>query len=155
MKRLAEILLLCCATVLLMGADSESVRYNRIGGKIMCTCGCAQMLLQCNHVGCPNSDQMIHQLRASVHEYSKDEDVLNFFRKTWGVTAVVEPDTHGFELWAWVLPIAVPLLALGLLVTLLIIRHRRLRPAQPAPSDIHLDPHLEALRARARRETEL
>ena len=153
MKRLLEILLLCCAIVLLMGADSENVRFQRIGGKIMCTCSCAQMLLQCNHVGCPNSDQMIRQLRASVHEYSNDQDVLNFFRKTWGVTAVVEPDTHGFELLVWVLPPVV--IGMGLALVVLTIRHWRLRPAQTAPSDIQLDPHLEALRTRARQETEL
>jgi cytochrome c-type biogenesis protein CcmH len=153
MKRMAEVLLLCCAIVLLMGADSENVRFQRIGGKISCTCGCEQMLLQCNHVGCPNSDQMIRQLRASVHEYSNDEDVLNFFRKTWGVTAVVEPDTHGFELWVWVLPWVAVVLGLG--VVFFTIRQWRPRPAQAAPADTHLDPHLEALRTRARQETEL
>ena len=153
MKRLLEIALLCCAIVLLMGADSENVRFQRIGGKIQCTCGCEQMLLQCNHVGCPNSDQMIHQLRAAVHESSNDQDVLNFFRKTWGVAAVVEPDTHGFELWAWILPVAG--IVLGLVVVFVTIRQWRPRPAQPATADLHLDPHLEALRARARRETEL
>jgi len=153
MKRLAEILLLCCAVALLMGADSENVRFQRIGGKIMCTCSCAQMLLQCNHVGCPNSDQMIHQLRGAVHEYSNDQDVLNFFRKTWGVAAVVEPDTHGFELLVWVLPPVA--IALGLVVLFVKIRQWRPRPAQPAPADLPLDPHLEALRSRARQETEL
>jgi cytochrome c-type biogenesis protein CcmH len=153
MKRVLEILLLCFAIVLLMGADSENARFQRIGGKIMCTCSCAQMLLQCNHIGCPNSDQMIRQLRASVHEYSNDQDVLNFFRKTWGVTAVVEPDTHGFELLVWVLPPVAIVLGLALLA--LTIRHWRLRQAKTAPADIHLDPHLEALRTRARQETEL
>jgi cytochrome c-type biogenesis protein CcmH/NrfF len=153
MKRLGEILLLCCAVALLMGADSENVRYERIGGKIMCACGCAQMLLKCNHVGCQDSDQMIRQLHASVHQYTNDDDVLNYFRKTWGVTAVVEPGTHGFELLAWVLPVAAS--SLGLLLVLVTIRHWRLRSPQPAPSDVQLDPHLEALRARARKETEI
>jgi cytochrome c-type biogenesis protein CcmH len=152
-KRLAEILLLCCAVVLLMGADSESVRYEKIGGKIMCSCGCAQMLLKCNHVGCPNSDQMIHQLRASVHEFSNDDDVLNFFRKTWGVTAVVEPGTHGLEALAWWLPVIG--VSAGLLVVGFTIRQWRLRPAKAKPADVHLAPHLEALRDRARRETEI
>src|SRR5215472_2326479 len=151
MKRLAEILLLCCAIVLLMGADREEVRYQSLGHKIMCTCGsCEYLLLECNHVGCPNSTQMIGQLRASVHEYSNDQDVLNFFRKTWGVTAVVEPDTHGFELLVWVLPPVV--IGMGLALVVLTIRHWRLRQAQTAPADIHLDPHLEALRTRARKE---
>jgi cytochrome c-type biogenesis protein CcmH/NrfF len=153
MKRLGEILLLCCAIALLMGADSENVRYERVGGKIMCACGCAQMLLKCNHVGCQDSDQMIRQLRAAVQQYPNDDDVLNFFRRTWGVTAVVEPDTHGFELWAWVLPVAG--LALGLTLVLVTIRQWRLRPARAAQADLQLDPHLEALRNRAREETEI
>src|SRR5262249_42568153 len=55
---------LCCAVVLLMGADTKEARFQRLGGKIMCSCGCAEMLLQCNHVGCPNSDRMIRELHA-------------------------------------------------------------------------------------------
>src|SRR5215475_14931248 len=120
MRRLAKLVLLPCLLVLLMGADNQEARYQNLGGKIMCSCGCAQMLLKCNHVGCPNSDRMIRELRASVQSTSNDEEVLNWFRKTWGVTAVVEPSTHGFELFAWILP---PLgLGIGLLVVLLVIR---------------------------------
>jgi cytochrome c-type biogenesis protein CcmH len=153
MKRLGEILLLCCAVALLMGADTENARYQKLGDKIMCACGCAQMLLKCNHVGCQDSDLMIRQLRANVQQYSNDEDVLNFFRKTWGVTAVVEPGTHGLDLLAWVLPVAG--LGAGLVLVLLTIRQWRLRPAQAKPADLHLAPKLEALRERARRETEI
>lgn len=168
MKRAAEILLLCCAIALLMGADSAEARYQRLGDKIMCSCGCAQMLLKCNHIGCPNSARMIGELRAltgaattgpgsgekvNLEVQSDDQDVLNWFRKTWGVTAVVEPATHGLELWAWILPPAA--LGLGLLLAIIVIRrwhsHRPLQPARVAGSD----PHLEALRARARQETEI
>jgi cytochrome c-type biogenesis protein CcmH len=152
MKRLAEILLLCVAVSLLMGADNQNERYERLGGKIMCACGCSQMLLKCNHVGCQDSDRMIRQLRATVQQYSSDEDVLNFFRRNWGVTAVVEPGAHGLELWAWILP---PLaLGVGLLLVILIVRNWRSRPGQ-ATAPAKLDPHLEALRDRARRETEV
>ncbi len=41
---------------------------------------------------------------AAKAESKSDEDVLNFFRTEWGVTAVVEPSQHGFELLAWILP---------------------------------------------------
>jgi cytochrome c-type biogenesis protein CcmH len=153
MKRVAQLLILPCMVVLLMGADNQEARYQNLGGKIMCSCGCAQMLLKCNHVGCPNSDQMIRELRARVQGTSNDEEVLNWFRTKWGVTAVVEPSTHGFELLAWVLPAAG--LGLGLLLVLLVIRSWRLRPAVVAAGDLHLDPQLELMRARARRETEL
>ncbi|MBZ5508503.1 MAG: cytochrome c-type biogenesis protein CcmH [Acidobacteriia bacterium] len=153
MKRIAKLLLLPCLVVLLMGADNQEARFQNIGGKIMCTCSCAQMLLKCNHVGCPNSDQMRRELRAAVMRTSNDEEVLNWFRANWGITAVVEPSTHGFELLAWILPAAG--LGLGLLLVLLLIRSWKLRPAPAAAADLNLAPDLEAMRARARRETEL
>ncbi|HEY2393016.1 MAG TPA: cytochrome c-type biogenesis protein CcmH [Candidatus Angelobacter sp.] len=153
MKRIVRLLLLPCMALLLMGADNQEARYQNIGGKIMCSCGCAQMLLKCNHVGCPNSDQMIRELRANVQQNRSDEQILNWFRSNWGVTAVVEPSTHGFELLAWVLPAAG--LGLGLLVVVLVIRNWRLRPVPVNIADINLGPELESMRARARKETEL
>ena len=153
MKKTLKALLLTCVLVLLMGADNQEARYRKLGGKIMCTCGCAEMLLQCDHVGCPNSERMTRQLRANVQNTSNDEQVLDWFRNNWGVTAVVEPRTHGFELLAWVLPAAG--LGLGLLLVVLLIRTWKMRPAPVAAADMHLGPDLEALRDRARRETEL
>ena len=153
MKKILKTLLLPCALVLLMGADNQEARFQNLGGKIMCTCSCAQMLLKCNHVGCPNSAQMIRELRANISRTQDDEAVLNWFRTKWGVTAVVEPSTHGFELLAWVLPAAG--LGLGLLLVVVLIRTWKMRPAPVAAADMHLAPDLEALRDRARRETEL
>jgi len=153
MKRLLRILLLPCALVLLMGADNQEARFQNLGGKIMCTCSCDQMLLKCNHVGCPNSARMIKELRANVQTISSDEEVLNWFRKNWGVTAVVEPSRHGFELLAWILPVAG--LGFGLLLVLFVVRSWKLRTAPVAAADAVLDPHLESLRARAQRETEI
>ena len=153
MKRLLKLLLLPCFVVVLMGADNQEARFQELGGKIMCTCSCAQMLLKCNHVGCPNSAKMISQLRTQVQSTSNDQQVLDWFRKEWGVTAVVEPGKHGFELFAWILPPIGGLL--GLLLVIIVIRSWKLRTAAIAPADVNLDPHLESLRARARQETEI
>jgi cytochrome c-type biogenesis protein CcmH/NrfF len=151
MKRAAQVLLLCCALVLLMRADTS--RFENLGGKIMCSCGCGEMLLKCNHVGCPNSEKMIRQLRAQVAKTSNDEDVLQFFREQWGVTTVVEPGRHGFELLVWVAPYAG--LAAGLFLVVMIVRRWKRKAAATQPAPVKLDPHLEALRARARQETEI
>jgi cytochrome c-type biogenesis protein CcmH len=153
MKRAARLLILPLMAVLLMGADNQEARYQKLGGKIMCTCGCAEMLLQCDHVGCQNSDRMTHELRTNVQTMSNDEEVLDWFRSTWGVAAIVEPRTHGFELLAWILPAAG--LGLGLILVLFLIRSWKLRPAPVAAADLNLAPDLEALRVRARQETEL
>ncbi|MBZ5533776.1 MAG: cytochrome c-type biogenesis protein CcmH [Acidobacteriia bacterium] len=153
MKRLSEILLLCCVVVLLMGADATQARFENLGGKIMCTCSCGQMLLKCNHVGCPNSAKMIGQLHAQVAQQSDDEKVLQWFRETWGVTAVVEPATHGFELLVWVVPPVVAALFLALVIVIIMVWRSRVPATLPA--DRVPDPHLDALRARARQETEI
>jgi len=44
---------------------------------------------------------------------------------------------------------------LGLLLVLFLIRSWKLRPAPVATADLNLAPDLEALRVRARQETEL
>jgi cytochrome c-type biogenesis protein CcmH/NrfF len=165
MKRASQIVLLALSIGLLMGSDSQAVRFEKLGGKIMCTCSCGQMLLKCNHVGCPNSSKMIAQLHDQLgdgrpgssavakSEAKSDEDVLNFFRTEWGVTAVVEPSQHGFELLAWILPF-VGLIAGTILLVIVVAKWKR-RPAQVSAADAVLDPHMDALRARARRETEI
>jgi cytochrome c-type biogenesis protein CcmH/NrfF len=153
MKKVLQLVLLPCLVLLLMGADNQEARFQNLGGKLMCTCSCAQMLLKCNHVGCPNSAKMIAQLHTQVRATADDEAVLNWFRREWGVTTVVEPSTHGFELMAWVLPMAA--LGLGLLLVILLVRNWKLRSAPIAAADLKLDDKLEALRARAHRETEI
>ena len=170
-RRLVELLLLSCAVALLMGADTSDARFQRLGDKIMCSCGCAQMLLKCNHIGCQNSARMIGELHAltgtsggvsiggdssraaSLKPIADDEKVLQWFRENWGVTAVVEPGTHGFELMAWIAPVAA--LVLGFFLVILFVQMWRSRHAESAPVDAPQDPHLEALRSRARRETEI
>jgi cytochrome c-type biogenesis protein CcmH/NrfF len=152
MRRVVGLLILFCMVGSLMAADNNA-RYENLGGKIMCTCGCGQMLLKCNHVGCPNSEKMIHQLRTQVASTNDDEAVLNFFRNEWGVTTVVEPGRHGFELLAWILPFAG--LGVGILLLVLVARKWRLHSAGAGAGNAPLDPHLEALRARARQETEI
>jgi len=136
-----------------LAAADNNARYENLGGKIMCTCGCGQMLLKCNHVGCPNSAKMISQLHAQVAATDNDDEVLNFFRREWGVTTVVEPGRHGFELLAWILPFAG--LALGIALLAIVVHRWRNRPGAAKAAEVKLDPHLEALRARARQETEV
>ena len=53
----------CLLSVVMLGADESGSRFNRIGHNMMCACSCGQVLLECNHVGCPDSDRMIGELR--------------------------------------------------------------------------------------------
>jgi cytochrome c-type biogenesis protein CcmH/NrfF len=150
-KRITLIAILVLCFSLVATARSNDERYNDLGVKIQCVCSCQQALIKCNHVGCQYSDKMIRELRATINNYSDDEDVLNFFRRSYGMTAVVAPNTHGFELTIWILPLV--LAAAGIFLLLLISRRWRSR-ATPI-GVVQLDPQLEDLRDRARKETEI
>lgn len=102
----------------------ETARAKALGQKLMCACGCNQILTACNHVGCTYSHNMIKELDARVARGDSDELILQAFVQEYGLKVLAEPSTKGFDGLAWVIPIVAPLLAL-LLVWQLVRRWRQ------------------------------
>lgn len=100
----------CLLALVMLGADSSS-RFGRLGHEMICVCGCGQILLECNHVGCPDSDRMIGELREQVGSGATDTAILNWFSAKYGPTVLAAPIRGGFDNAAWIAPIAVFLLA--------------------------------------------
>jgi cytochrome c-type biogenesis protein CcmH/NrfF len=146
----AQAVLLAVAVCFSAGASNASFRFNDLGHRLMCTCGCAELLGECNHVGCPESGQMRDELSAAIASGATDEQILSSFAAKYGATVLAAPTTHGFDLVAWIAPIAVFLAAL--LGTILLIRHWSARRTE-APVQAS-DPAINTLRQRVRRETE-
>jgi len=148
-------LLLCAAVFTLLGAGDPATRFNEIGHQMMCICGCNQILLECNHVGCPASDGMRNELMAAVSRGDSDSLVEQGFVQKYGPTVLAAPTTKGFDRAAYIIPFAALILGLGLIV--LVIRSWKNRPA-PALAD-GLVPvrgaELEQFRNQARKETDL
>ncbi len=152
LKRLAQTAVLLVATVTMLGAGNPANRFDKLGHKLMCTCGCAEILLECNHMGCPDSPRLIANLHAQLDAGGSNGNILTWFADKYGPTVLAAPIRGGFDLVAWVVPFAV--LAFGLLGIVWILRHWRDRHhadvvlAAPgglaAPSD---------LRDRIRRDT--
>lgn len=143
-------LLLAIAVCFSLGASDSSARFNDMGHRLMCTCGCAQLLGECNHVGCTASGTMRNELAAAIASGATDKEILASFAAKYGATVLAAPPTHGFSLVAWIAPIAV--FAAALLGTILLVRQWSVgRAAVPASVD---DPSIDALRERIRRETD-
>ncbi len=106
-----------------IGASDTAGRYNALSHQMMCTCGCAQLLGECNHVGCPNSGGMLASLHADLSGGMSDHAVLVDFEQKYGPTALASPLLTRFNQAAWVVPPAV--LILGLLGALLLLRRWR------------------------------
>jgi cytochrome c-type biogenesis protein CcmH/NrfF len=145
------------AVVVFMGASDDSARFKDLGHRMMCTCGCGQVLLECNHVGCQSSDKMRNQLLAALDKGDSNSDdlILQGFVQEYGPTVIAAPTATGFNRVAWIMPFLV--LGLGIAFAVYIVRSWKNRP-EPALADGIVIPQgseLEEFQQKARRETEL
>jgi cytochrome c-type biogenesis protein CcmH/NrfF len=157
----ASALALVCFAFLGAGpAKSVDTRFNDLGHKLMCKCGCGQILLECNHTGCTYSTQMRNELMAALTRGAppggstpdSDELVLQSFVQEYGASVLAAPPKKGFDLVAWIVPFVALFAGLGLVT--LIVRKWKFR-VQPVGVQNLQPAELDAFRRRAREETEL
>jgi cytochrome c-type biogenesis protein CcmH/NrfF len=150
----AQALFLAIAVCVSLGASDAGSRFTDLGHRLMCTCGCSQMLGECNHVGCPESDRMRGELRDQIASNSNDQQILNWFSTKYGVTVLAAPTKHGFDLVAWIAPFAVLLAAL--FGVFLLVHHwtvgKTALAGAPGSTEA-ITPEMAALRDKIRRET--
>lgn len=115
-----QALLLAVAVCFSMGASNDSARVVSLDHQLMCTCGCAELLGECNHVGCTESTEELAMLRTDIAAGMTDSQIFNAFSAKYGQTVLAAPKTKGFDLVAWIAPFAV--FAAALLGTILLIR---------------------------------
>jgi cytochrome c-type biogenesis protein CcmH/NrfF len=147
--------LLSLSVLLLLGASGDEGRFSSLGHKLMCACGCNQVLLECNHVGCTYSDRMRDELTASISRGDSDDLALQAFVQKYGPTVLIAPTTTGFNRVAWVVPYLV--LTLGLATVVLTVRAWRQRPLLLPEGSVAPASGTELLhfREQARKETDL
>jgi cytochrome c-type biogenesis protein CcmH len=132
----------------------ETPRAKALGKRVLCMCGgCEDSAGMCNHPGgtfsgpCDTARGMQKDLDAHVNRNESDDQILQAFVEQYGPTVLVEPPQKGFDLLAWIMPIAVPLIAL-VLVWEIVRRWRHKATLAPAGG-----PQVDAeFLARAQRE---
>ena len=154
--RVVSLLALSLAIVLFMGAgDDLQARFKDLGHRLMCRCGCNQVLLECNHVGCTYSDKMRGELMAGLQSGQNDDLILQRFVQEYGAVVLAAPTTTGFNRIAWIMPFVALALGLALVIWLVRVWRGRWHPA-PAGAVASLPADaVDAFRRRARQETEL
>jgi cytochrome c-type biogenesis protein CcmH/NrfF len=155
-RRLRLLPAVLLGVLLLLGAGDDSARIDRLGHQMMCPCGCNQILLECNHVGCSYSSRMRNELVAAVDAGDSDGAVLQTFIQKYGTTVLAAPTTTGWvNRAAWVMPYAALVLGIGAVVV--IARTWRKRPPGPPPAGGSSTggAELDRFRAQARKETDL
>ena len=155
LRRALHCALISLAVFALSGAGDPASRFNELGHQLMCICSCGQILLECNHVGCPDSDGMRNELMAAVTRGDSDSLVQQSFVQKYGPTVLAAPTKTGFDRTAWIMPGVA--LVLGFGIVIFVVRSWKNRPEPavagglPAISPAQLD----KFRKQAREETDL
>jgi hypothetical protein len=174
-RRVLQLIGLSLLIVLFVGADTNQ-RFDKLGHRMMCQCGCNQVLLECNHVGCTTSEQMRKELGAALAGTQlpgvpqgpagpqsrgtggatpgSDDSILQSFVAKYGPVVLAAPTTRGFDRVAWIVPYLTLALGLGL-VSLVVKKWKtRQQPRAAAVAALTSD-QFDEFRQRARQETEL
>jgi cytochrome c-type biogenesis protein CcmH len=153
LRSFIQISVACLLLIFMVGAGDTSARYQQMGHhQLICTCGCGQILLECNHVGCTVSTQEEGELRTALDRGDSDQLILQNFVQKYGPTVLAAPPESGFNLVAWIAPGVVFLLAM--FITAFVIRKWKLHTVA-MPAEMATDPHTTAILDKVRKDTEL
>src|SRR3954470_22358777 len=131
-------------------SNSADARFNDLGHRLMCKCGCNQILLECNHVGCSYSTKMCDQLMAALQRGDNDDLALEGFVQEYGATVLAAPTTTGFNIVAWIMPFFA--LAAGIALVTVIVRKWKFKLVPVGAQNLS-SAELDEFRRRAREET--
>jgi cytochrome c-type biogenesis protein CcmH/NrfF len=148
--RVSQLGLVVLLVVFTMGSADTTVRYNDLGHKMMCVCGCGQILIECNHLGCPDSDRELAELRTAISHGDGDTTILEAFQAKYGPTVLAAPMLTKFNLAAWFVPPVVLLIGIG--ATMALVRKWRLRTVDMPP--VPTSQAFNSMRDRIRKETD-
>ena len=154
-NRALQLALVLVAIFSFLGAGDESARFKDLGHRLMCVCGCSQILLECNHVGCTYSDGMRKELVAAVDAGKSDNDVLAVFIEKYGTTVLASPAHSGFDRVAWIMPYFALFVGIGGVALILRAWHKRYAGRAVAVTSGMSAADLTRLREQARKETDL
>ncbi len=128
-----------------LAVAQQSDRAKALSMRMMCVCGCNQILGVCNHVGCTYSHDMLKEIDTRVGRSESDDLIVQNFVQEYGAAVLLLPAAKGFNLWMWVMPIIAVIG--GIVVVRFALVHWRRNAAEVEPSRVSAD-----LIARARRE---
>ena len=129
------VFLLLLATAGLTADRNERMR--ELTPKFMCVCGgCNQVLMNCNHIGCPSREAMLKDISNRIDQGNTDDGVVEYFVDKYGTSVLSAPPASGFNLTAWVMPFAA--LGAGLIVAIVFLRRYKAMRASTPPSSVDL-----------------
>jgi len=105
-------------------ATSSSDRVDSLSRKVLCNCGCREMLAECSHASCERKPGLRKEITEAVAAGKTDDQILQQFAALHGSDLLLTPTFQGFDTLLWIVPVVGAVIATGL--TLRIQRKRNL-----------------------------
>jgi cytochrome c-type biogenesis protein CcmH/NrfF len=127
---LAGIIVILCAGVTLLIAQTQKISVEEVAEGLTCQCGCGLTIANCNHPNCSFSVPAKEQIEAMINRGMGRAAIIAKFRSEYGEKILSAPTTQGFNLLAWITPFAMLLGGGGLIV--MVLGRWRARNSSPA-----------------------
>jgi cytochrome c-type biogenesis protein CcmH/NrfF len=82
----------------------QAAMFNRISDKLVCQCGCGEVLRVCNHFECPSAIPMRKKIEEQIVAGMSEQDIIAGFVSEYGKVVLASPPAEGIDLAAWVMP---------------------------------------------------
>jgi cytochrome c-type biogenesis protein CcmH len=102
---------------------TDSSRVKAISGKVLCDCGCREILGDCEHKQCKRKPAMEKEISLGASAGKADDQILQELAAAHGGDILLTPMFNGFNTLLWIVPVTLGLA--GTLVTVLIQKRRR------------------------------
>ena len=104
-KTLALLITLATLSIAQNPMDFVSPEIRRVGSKLACLCGsCRNSVGDCSMIACGYSFPAKQKIKQLQTMGASDASIVGRFVKEQGLKALVEPESTGFGLIAWVMP---------------------------------------------------
>ncbi|MBM3262745.1 MAG: cytochrome c-type biogenesis protein CcmH [candidate division Zixibacteria bacterium] len=121
---LALLTLLVVSCVASAHAAITKEQVKEVSSDLVCYCGCANKVVAT--CGCTTADQIEADIKAQLESGKSKAEIVAAYVAQHGEQGLATPPPEGFNITAWVMPIAA-IMAGGFVVRTLVVRWRRRR----------------------------
>jgi len=99
---------------LCLAANGDSPRMKSLSAKVLCDCGCREVLGECSHKECKRKFGMQQEIATATGQGKSDKQVLEQIAVAHGSDILITPMFRGFNTLLWIVPVTIGVIAMGM-----------------------------------------
>ena len=101
-----KLMMVVVLVTLASALDGDAPRIRSLAEKMLCNCGCGDVLAECSHAECKTKGPLKQEIAAAIQQGKTDDQVLEAMGTRYGASILRTPPFRGFDMLLWIVPIA-------------------------------------------------